>query len=203
MFVCLFESLIWKIKTIYIFSTVRENWIRAKYVTKSFVKLFNKPRVKLTVLSDAVAKTGRANSKLEIISDDEETSGSDESIVSTETPTDLLHLASAYASLELMMYALVLDADRNSIIDRMDFYSNVDADVSVEEVPTNTAKYGFTPLIKAVHSGSIQAVELLLLNGAKLTICDFNGRSPLHHATILKDLRLVFLLIFLVKFLAI
>ncbi len=87
------------------------------------------------------------------------------------------------------MYALALDADRNSIIDRMDFYSNIDADVSVEQVPTNTAKYGFTPLIKAVHSGSIQAVELLLLNGAKLTICDFNGRSPLHHATILKDLR--------------
>lgn len=34
-------------------------------------------------------------------------------------------------------------------------------------------------------------MELLLLNGAKLNVCDFNGMSALHHATILKNLRMV------------
>ena len=33
------------------------------------------------------------------------------------------------------------------------------------------------------------------MNGAKLSICDFNGQTPLHHATILKNLRIVCLLL--------
>ena len=34
-----------------------------------------------------------------------------------------------------------------------------------------------------VCQGSITAVELLLLNGAKVDIRDNNGQGPLHHAT--------------------
>jgi ankyrin repeat protein len=172
-------------------SSVRENWIRAKYGLKSFVKPFKPMRIKINANNDVNNKSDNVNArtfKLQVVEDEQLL---EDGLVEIENPSDLLHVASAYASLELMMYALALDADRNSIIDKMDFYSNVEADVSVEEVPTNTAKFGFTPLIKAVHSGSIQAVELLILNGAKLTICDFNGRSPLHHATILKNLRFV------------
>ena len=33
------------------------------------------------------------------------------------------------------------------------------------------------------------AVELLLLNGAKLNKADIDGKTPLHHATILKNLK--------------
>jgi Arf-GAP/coiled-coil/ANK repeat/PH domain-containing protein len=51
------------------------------------------------------------------------------------------------------------------------------------------------PLTKAVTSGFTPAVELLLLNGAKVNACDFRGRTALHHATIRKDLKLVCLLL--------
>jgi Arf-GAP/coiled-coil/ANK repeat/PH domain-containing protein len=39
------------------------------------------------------------------------------------------------------------------------------------------------------------AVELLLLNGAKLNLCDFMGRTALHHATKRKNLKMVCLLL--------
>ena len=172
-------------------SQVRENWIRAKYVTKSFVKqMLAKLIIRVT-----------SSSKLEIIRSNgtEESSSSNDNetgIVHIDTSNDLLHLASAYGDLRLIMYALALDAERNSIIDRMDFYSNVTSDEkTLEDIQKGQKSFGYTPLIKAVRSGSISAVELLLLNGAKLTICDFNGQSPLHHATILKDLPLVCLLL--------
>jgi ankyrin repeat protein len=40
-----------------------------------------------------------------------------------------------------------------------------------------------------ILKGSLSAVEFLLLNGAKLSACDLSGRTPLHHATILKNLK--------------
>lgn len=87
-----------------------------------------------------------------------------------------------------MCYAIALNSDKNSIIDK----------ATTSEEMKNERDYkqmGYTPLIKAVLSGSIPAVELLILNGAKLSLADFDGRTPLHHATIQNNLKLVCLLL--------
>uniref|UniRef100_A0A8C4Q5P2 Arf-GAP with coiled-coil, ANK repeat and PH domain-containing protein n=1 Tax=Eptatretus burgeri TaxID=7764 RepID=A0A8C4Q5P2_EPTBU len=42
-----------------------------------------------------------------------------------------------------------------------------------------------TPLIYAVHGGSLVACELLLQNAAEVNLQDAGGRTPLHHATYL------------------
>ncbi|KAL8597684.1 hypothetical protein ACOMHN_012651 [Nucella lapillus] len=42
-----------------------------------------------------------------------------------------------------------------------------------------------TPIMKAVETGSLSACEFLLLNNAKLDRRDQDGRTPLHHATLL------------------
>jgi ankyrin repeat protein len=86
-----------------------------------------------------------------------------------------------------MGYSLALNAERNSILEKKD----VNACDNLANIPIikKIRINGYTPLISAVHSGSIIAVEFLLLNGSKLNACDFNGQTALHHATILKDLK--------------
>ncbi|XP_056421351.1 arf-GAP with coiled-coil, ANK repeat and PH domain-containing protein 2 isoform X5 [Hyla sarda] len=42
-----------------------------------------------------------------------------------------------------------------------------------------------TPLIQAVHGGSLVTCEFLLQNGANVNHLDVKGRGPLHHATVL------------------
>ncbi|XP_028856248.1 arf-GAP with coiled-coil, ANK repeat and PH domain-containing protein 2-like isoform X5 [Denticeps clupeoides] len=49
----------------------------------------------------------------------------------------------------------------------------------------NTEDDKRTPLIMAVHGGSLVTCEFLLQNGANVNQMDTNGRGPLHHATIL------------------
>ena len=97
-----------------------------------------------------------------------------------------------------MSYALALEADENSILDRDDLNYEIKLNKSNSSFKDSikiVKNDGCTPLIKAVNSGSISAVELLLLNGAKLTRPDFNGRTPLHYATLNKNLRIVCLLL--------
>ncbi|XP_046713364.1 arf-GAP with coiled-coil, ANK repeat and PH domain-containing protein 2-like isoform X2 [Silurus meridionalis] len=49
----------------------------------------------------------------------------------------------------------------------------------------NTEEEKRSPLIMAVHGGSLVACEFLLQNSASVNQCDSQGRGPLHHATIL------------------
>ncbi|KAM4772071.1 arf-GAP with coiled-coil, ANK repeat and PH domain-containing protein 2 [Rhinophrynus dorsalis] len=49
----------------------------------------------------------------------------------------------------------------------------------------NTKESNSTPLIQAVHGGSLVTCEFLLQNGANVNIRDIKGRGPLHHATVL------------------
>ena len=44
-------------------------------------------------------------------------------------------------------------------------------------------------VLQQINQGSIQAVELLIQNGAQLNCCDSRGRTALHHATILDNLK--------------
>ena len=43
--------------------------------------------------------------------------------------------------------------------------------------------------MRLFFKGSIPAVELLILNGAKINMPDFDGRTPLHHASIKNNLK--------------
>ena len=88
--------------------------------------------------------------------------------VEIEDENQLLHYSALFADLKLTLYAIALNADRNGI----DVYNN-----------------NQTPLIKAVLSGSVETVELLILNGAKVNISDSLGRTPLHYATLARDLK--------------
>ncbi|XP_075717861.1 arf-GAP with coiled-coil, ANK repeat and PH domain-containing protein 2 isoform X2 [Rhinoderma darwinii] len=49
----------------------------------------------------------------------------------------------------------------------------------------NTQENNATPLIQAVHGGSLVTCEFLLQNGANVNNRDVKGRGPLHHATVL------------------
>ncbi|XP_072264300.1 arf-GAP with coiled-coil, ANK repeat and PH domain-containing protein 2 isoform X2 [Pyxicephalus adspersus] len=49
----------------------------------------------------------------------------------------------------------------------------------------NTKENNCTPLIQAVHGGSLVTCEFLLQNGANVNNRDVKGRGPLHHATVL------------------
>lgn len=112
--------------------------------------------------------------------------------VRVDTPNELLHLACTYGDIFLISYALALNADRNSTIERDMVIKDSLNNIKTKDMEKNN---GYTPLIKAVKSGSISAVELLLLNGSKLSTCDFNGQTALHHATLNKNLKMVCLLL--------
>ncbi len=48
-------------------------------------------------------------------------------------------------------------------------------------------KLGVTPLMHAVYRDSDEAVKVLLENGARPAMRDFNGRRAIDHAKILKS----------------
>jgi Arf-GAP/coiled-coil/ANK repeat/PH domain-containing protein len=148
---------------------VRETWIRAKYADKTFLEYFNKLVISIDSLNNSL--------KIDSIITDQ-TVPIENGLITIDSPNSLLHLASIYGDISLMYYALALNADRNLIIE--DFM------ISIEKLKLVNSS---TPLIKAVHSGSLAAVELLLLNGAKLNTADIYGKTPLHHATNLKNLK--------------
>jgi Arf-GAP/coiled-coil/ANK repeat/PH domain-containing protein len=183
----------------------RESWIREKYVSKSFVRLFKSLKIKITKnlnsnLNDATNVSGNYSLLIEEFRENNATNisnavDSDKSeTVSVTSPSELLHLSCAYGNVALMSYALALSADRNS---KLEFEKdlNLNSLSSSGSIIRQMTINGYTPLISAVNSGSLVAVELMLLNGSKLNACDLNGQTALHHATILKDLKMVCLLL--------
>jgi hypothetical protein len=76
-------------------------------------------------------------------------------------PNEMLHMASTLASMPLLAYAIALDADRNSIIDR-DCSNSIDSQLVSSSHCNEFELYGLTPLIKAVHSvSSTPSIECL------------------------------------------
>lgn len=141
----------------------RENWIRMKYLHKAFVRpILNRIYIRneLDLNIDYLLALDNSNNDLNI--------NDNRYFAIIDTPNDLLYLASTYANLSLIIYSLALNADINLKDDKNN---------------------GETPLIKAVKSGSIETVELLILNGAKLCSTDYNGQTPLHYATHAKNLK--------------
>ena len=68
------------------------------------------------------------------------------SLIEVNELNQLLHVACTYADIDLILYALALNADRNSIIDRIEAFNG--------EAQHSEAHLGYTPLIKAVHAVS-------------------------------------------------
>ena len=155
-------------------SIIREQWIIAKYVKKCFIKPFN-PMGMLIKKST----TTSGNVDLTILENESSKIGNS-NFIFINNINSLLHLACTYGHIPLIMYSLAANADCNSII-----YNMFEKDVSI----------GYTPLIRAVYT-STAAVEYLLQNGVKLDVPDStNSQTPLHHATILNNLKLVCLLL--------
>uniref|UniRef100_A0AAY4EWF0 Arf-GAP with coiled-coil, ANK repeat and PH domain-containing protein n=1 Tax=Denticeps clupeoides TaxID=299321 RepID=A0AAY4EWF0_9TELE len=175
-----------------------EAYIRAKYVERRFVRRPSDEELKMKVVNLSTRVKRLSNGNSEILSPrppqpnpkarsdsgiQNSTDGSREMLANTaSTNTSLckemvvfcepkeyspglqLFWASCSCSLPDMAEALAHGAEVNWI---------------------NTEDDKRTPLIMAVHGGSLVTCEFLLQNGANVNQMDTNGRGPLHHATIL------------------
>lgn len=102
-----------------------------------FVKKFKPCKIRIN------QNTGTTTPSLEII--DETANNETNELIEISDPNELLHLASSYGDIFNMCYAIALNADKNSIIDK----------ATTSEEMKNERDYkqmGYTPLIKAVLS---------------------------------------------------
>uniref|UniRef100_A0A8C1MSU8 Arf-GAP with coiled-coil, ANK repeat and PH domain-containing protein n=1 Tax=Cyprinus carpio TaxID=7962 RepID=A0A8C1MSU8_CYPCA len=161
-----------------------EAYIKAKYVERRFVRRLSEDEIRQKVLalskpdkalsgsSDARASGGASASKprppsVQVAEPHEEGSAEDLLVFCEPkqlTPGLQLYWASFSRSLPDMTQALAHGAGVNW---------------------TNTDHENRTPLIMAVHGGSLVTCEFLLQNSASVNQQDSLGRGPLHHATIL------------------
>lgn len=159
---------------------IREAWITAKYIKKSFVRSFtnsncqsNNPSTFSCSHSSVESETlecqsescgGAANDKIGISDDPLSCNNSDWLSAKVDGPiaaSKLLCRAAAAGSLPGMLKAIALGADPN-------FRNSDDA--------------GKTPLIYSLVKGQMAPVEFMLLHGAKVDVTDDNRQAPLHHA---------------------
>uniref|UniRef100_A0A673LWL7 Arf-GAP with coiled-coil, ANK repeat and PH domain-containing protein n=1 Tax=Sinocyclocheilus rhinocerous TaxID=307959 RepID=A0A673LWL7_9TELE len=157
-----------------------EAYIKAKYVERRFVQRHSEDEIRqkvsalskqdkpLSGCSDARPSGGPSASALsEAPEPHEESSGEDLEVFCEPkqlTPGLQLYWASFSRSLPDMAEALAHGAEVNW---------------------TNTDHENRTPLIMAVHGGSLASCEFLLQNSASVNQQDNLGRGPLHHATLL------------------
>ncbi|KAK3866722.1 hypothetical protein Pcinc_027760 [Petrolisthes cinctipes] len=113
-------------------------------------------------------------------SDDNSTDNEDssphvtEELVSSLSPDLVLYRASEAHNLPMMTHSLALGANKNW---------------------HNPNDNGQSPLHQAVASGSVMALQHLLINGARVNEQDDDGRTPLHHASLKSNIGQVCLLL--------
>ncbi|XP_069069262.1 arf-GAP with coiled-coil, ANK repeat and PH domain-containing protein 2 isoform X2 [Pleurodeles waltl] len=158
----------------------KEAYIRAKYVEKRFV---DQDCVALHPLDGR--KRPYSQCKNEDLSSSEKSLTSQEHF-STSSRTSVIEVekrdSSVFQDSEKFHPGLHLyrAAHEKSLPDMAEALAH-GADVNwVNEEENNT-----TPLIQAVHGGSLVTCEFLLQNGANVNHMDLYGRGPLHHATVL------------------
>ncbi|GFN91782.1 ARF-GAP with coiled-coil, ank repeat and ph domain-containing protein 2 [Plakobranchus ocellatus] len=105
--------------------------------------------------------TADGSSGVDCPEDDMTTSWED---MSRLDPHLLLYKACGARNLPVMLQALANKADPNWV---------------------NLEDGGRTPIMRAIHTGSMATCEFLLLNNAKSDRKDRHGQTPLHHATVL------------------
>lgn len=132
---------------------VRENWIKTKYVKKLFVKKFRAGR--LAVIRNEDETSDGAKGRL-VLEDEAlgriNQSESNVEFMSAESPNELLHLASDYGDVIHMLYAFALDADRNSIVGKVENYTTTCHEDQSHSTANGYSHMGYTPLIRAVLS---------------------------------------------------
>ena len=103
------------------------------------------------------------NTRLKIIEDTLDQSNEEISEwFQIQNPNELLHLASLYGDIFHMLYALALDADKNSIIDQV-YTKSIKSESNGEQTHHNEYNNkGHTPLIKAVISVPIFNVSIFM-----------------------------------------
>ncbi len=114
-------------KLSFVSSQSRENWVRLKYLDKTFVK---------PLINPFIFKCSQFNNvnKENFVYLNFKNNNNNNDDIQIDNENQLLHYAALYSDLKLILYAISLNADRNSI----DVYSN-----------------NQTPLIKAVLSVSV------------------------------------------------
>uniref|UniRef100_A0A8B9JF74 Arf-GAP with coiled-coil, ANK repeat and PH domain-containing protein n=1 Tax=Astyanax mexicanus TaxID=7994 RepID=A0A8B9JF74_ASTMX len=146
-----------------------ESYIKAKYVDRRFVRRPSDEELRLKVVSLSKQETRLSNCSEPPRAPPPTPKGRPESGASGGSPKEYspglqLYWAAFTRSLPDMAEALAHGAEVNWI---------------------NTEEEKRTPLIMAVHGGSLVTCEFLLQNSASVNQQDSQGRGPLHHATIL------------------
>uniref|UniRef100_A0A673LXE5 Arf-GAP with coiled-coil, ANK repeat and PH domain-containing protein n=1 Tax=Sinocyclocheilus rhinocerous TaxID=307959 RepID=A0A673LXE5_9TELE len=180
-----------------------EAYIKAKYVERRFVQRHSEDEIRqkvsalskqdkpLSGCSDARPSGGPSASALSVKSSDGDmknlTDGSREASSSTLNSTEP-HEESSGEDLEVFCepkqltpgLQLYWASFSRSLPDMAEALAH-----GAEVNWTNTDHENRTPLIMAVHGGSLASCEFLLQNSASVNQQDNLGRGPLHHATLL------------------
>ncbi|XP_046563022.1 arf-GAP with coiled-coil, ANK repeat and PH domain-containing protein 2-like isoform X5 [Haliotis rubra] len=186
--------------------TIREAWIRAKYVQKAFVN--HLPDTKTTagnkIRSWSVRKKTRKSparsatkedSKEDSVSDSEDvTSGLMEVSFGTELGLESSEESATEADEVEDRRSTTSWEDMSKLDPNLLLYKAAEArnlPVMAEALAhgadinwVNKDDEMKSPIFKAVETGSLAACEFLLLNGAKLDRKDSQGQTPLHLATV-------------------
>ncbi|XP_045583437.1 arf-GAP with coiled-coil, ANK repeat and PH domain-containing protein 2 isoform X2 [Procambarus clarkii] len=134
----------------------------------------------VVLLDISPSLTNMATQVLSSLSDDNSTDGEDPTGHVTEepalslTPDLVLFRACEAHNLPMMSHSIAVGADKN--------WHNPDEN-------------GQTPMHQAVKSGSVMAVQHLLINGARSNEQDSKGHTPLHLASLLSNIGQVCLLL--------
>ncbi|XP_073434797.1 arf-GAP with coiled-coil, ANK repeat and PH domain-containing protein 2 [Dendrobates tinctorius] len=185
----------------------KEAYIRAKYVEKKFVdnsvesmlsRKSSDNRLSSSDKSLGVEALSRAASRASVRSNDSgiqfSADGSRE-LLSSAVSSNSLYDAELEKKNEKRDSAVFPDTPSTKAIPGLQLYRAAfqqnlpamsEALAHGAEVNWNNKKENnATPLIKAVHGGSLVTCEFLLQNGANVNHRDVKGRGPLHHATVL------------------
>ncbi|CAG9101931.1 unnamed protein product [Plutella xylostella] len=190
--------------------SVRETWIRAKYVSLLFVKEVAPAEPQRVGRRWSVRRTRRRNRNPsavpETISDHSEKSDVNSNTSVSESSSAVLMIGTELCSEREIDLSLSSDHDSTegedvaneeedisslcpqTILYRAALAHNLSVMTSALAARAHvdarvTSHRGRTALHAAVISGSVMACSFLLVNGAKLNVQDDDGKTPLHLAT--------------------
>ncbi|ESO06479.1 hypothetical protein HELRODRAFT_94076 [Helobdella robusta] len=140
---------------------VREEWVTAKYLKRSFVRRSNSQNHPTMPSTPQLKNAVKMNDGADAYGNDY---WLNQDADDSEAASKLLCRAAEVGNLPGMLKALALGADVN-------FKNTEDSDK--------------TPLIYSLTTGLNAPVEFMLLNGSKVDVPDADKKTPLHHAAIL------------------
>uniref|UniRef100_A0A1I8BL30 Arf-GAP with coiled-coil, ANK repeat and PH domain-containing protein 2 n=1 Tax=Meloidogyne hapla TaxID=6305 RepID=A0A1I8BL30_MELHA len=170
----------------------RETWITNKYVHKMFARSYFRPQShsrSQTSLSTLKHKNDGISNKTNLIDDktlneqkQEENNQQKNNSLSRNLSGSDSNLTQSVKDVSETEYKTLVNAIRNGNIAEL-FKWIIQKDFDLDgAVPPGDVEFK-TPLHLAVKSRQATVVEFLLLNGAKINICDWKGNTALHLAS--------------------